>query len=106
LRTLCGHHHFRVSREGADGWVKQRVTDDGDKRFVARYRNPKAGNAPPAPTPPAALPNAPPTARKPSPRRLLARHSRSQVTFTEYVETVWLPSKHVEQRLDKWAVPS
>ena len=23
-------------------------------------------------------------------------HSRGQVTFAEYVETVWLPSKHVE----------
>ena len=46
-------------------WIKTRVTDDGDTRFVACYRAPKDANAPPAPAPRAVPPNAPPTAKKP-----------------------------------------
>ena len=46
-------------------WIKVRVTDDNDKRFVACYRDPECRQRSPAPTPPAVLPNAPPTARGP-----------------------------------------
>jgi integrase len=78
-------------------WVKVRVTDDGDKRFVACYRDPEGRQR---------------SAGTYSSRRAAERaanreeakvregawhdHSRGQVTFAEYVETVWLPSKHVE----------
>jgi len=78
-------------------WVKIRVTDDGDKRFVACYRDPEGRQR---------------SAGTYSSRRAAERagnreetkvregswhdHSRGQVTFAEYVETVWLPSKHVE----------
>ena len=79
------------------GWVKQRVTDDGTKRFVACYRDPEGRQR---------------SAGTYASRRAAERaangeeakvregswhdHSQGQVTFTEYVETVWLPSKHVE----------
>jgi len=46
-------------------WVKERVTDDGDKRTSPATATPKGDNAPPAPTPLAGPPNAPPTAKKP-----------------------------------------
>ena len=78
-------------------WIKVRVTDDGDKRFVACYRDPEGRQR---------------SAGTYSSRRAAERaahreeakvrdgawhdHSRGQVTFAEYVETVWLPSKHVE----------
>jgi integrase len=78
-------------------WVKQRVTDDGDKRFVACYRDPEGRQR---------------SAGTYSSRRAAERagnreeakvregswhdHSRGQVTFAEYVHTVWLPSKQVE----------
>ena len=78
-------------------WIKIRVTDDGDKRFVACYRDPEGRQR---------------SAGTYSSRRAAERaanreeakvrdgawhdHSRGQVTFAEYVETVWLPSKHVE----------
>jgi hypothetical protein len=78
-------------------WVKERVTGDGDKRFVACYRDAEGGQR---------------SAGTYSSRRAAERaanreeakvrdgtwhdHSRGQVTFTEYVETVWLPSKQVE----------
>ena len=73
------------------------ATDDGDKRFVACYRDPDGRQC---------------SAGTYSSRRAAERaanreeakvregawhdHSRGQVTFTEYVETVWLPSKQVE----------
>ena len=78
-------------------WIKVRVTDDGDKRFVACYRDPEGRQR---------------SAGTFSSRRAAERaanreeakvregawhdHSRGQVTFAEYVETVWLPSKQVE----------
>jgi integrase len=78
-------------------WIKERVTDDGDKRFVACYRDPEGRQR---------------SAGTYSSRRAAVRaanreeakvrdgawhdHSRGQVTFAEYVETVWLPAKHVE----------
>jgi integrase len=78
-------------------WIKVRFTDDGDKRFVACYRDPEGRQR---------------SAGTFSSRRAAERagnreeakvrdgswhdHSRGQVTFAEYVETVWLPSKQVE----------
>jgi hypothetical protein len=78
-------------------WIKVRVTDDGDKRFVACYRDPEGRQR---------------SAGTYSSRRAAERagnreeakvrggdwhdHSRGQVTFADYVQTVWLPSKHVE----------
>ncbi|GAB3662824.1 site-specific integrase [Nocardioides korecus] len=78
-------------------WIKVRTTDDGDKRFVACYRDPE-GRQRSAGTY---------TSRRAAERaahREEAKvregawhdHSRGQVTFAEYVETVWLPSKQVE----------
>src|SRR3954465_3674211 len=96
-------------------WIKVRVTDDGDKRFVACYRDPEGRQR---------------SAGTYSSRRAAERaahreeakvreggwhdHSRGQVTFAEYVETVWLPSKHVETStlaayrsyLDKHFIPT
>ena len=78
-------------------WIKTRITDDGDTRFVACYRDPEGRQR---------------SAGTYSSRRAAERaahreeakvrdgawhdHSRGQVTFAEYVETVWLPSKQVE----------
>jgi integrase len=78
-------------------WVKVRATSDGDKRFVACYRDPEDRER---------------SAGTYSSRRAAERagnreeakvrdgswhdHSRGQVTFAEYVQTVWLPSKQVE----------
>jgi integrase len=78
-------------------WIKVRVTDDGDKRFVACYRDPE-GRQRSAGTY---------TSRRAAERAAHREeanvregawhdHSRGQVTFAEYVHTVWLPSKHVE----------
>jgi integrase len=78
-------------------WVKVRITDAGDKRFIACYRDPEGRQR---------------SAGTYSSRRAAERagdreeanvgqgtwhdHSRGQVIFAEYVETVWLPSKQVE----------
>src|SRR3954454_16454115 len=78
-------------------WIKTRTTDDGDTRFVACSRAPEARQR---------------SAGTYSSRRAAERaahreeakvregawhdHTRGQVTFAEYVETVWLPSKHGE----------
>src|SRR5688572_10623692 len=75
-------------------WIKVRVTDDGDKRFVACYRDPEGRQR---------------SAGTFSSRRAAERaanreeakvregawhdHTRGQVTFADYVATVWLPSK-------------
>jgi integrase len=96
-------------------WIKTRTTDDGDARFVACYRDPEGRQ---------------PSAGTYSSRRAAERaanreeakvrdgawhdHSRGQVTFAEYVETVWLPSKQVETStlaayrsyLDKHFIPT
>src|SRR6478736_801764 len=78
-------------------WIKTRVTDDGDKRFVGCYRDPEGRTR-----------SAGTYSSKRAAERAANReeakvregawhdHSRGQVTFTEYVETVWLPSKQVE----------
>ena len=97
------------------GWVVVRVTGDGDKRFVACYRDPEGRQR---------------SAGTYSSRRAAERaghreeakvrdgawhdHSRGQVTFADYVETVWLPSKQVETStlaayrsyLDKHFIPT
>jgi integrase len=96
-------------------WVKVRITDAGDKRFIACYRDPEGRQR---------------SAGTYSSRRAAERagdreeakvgqgtwhdHSRGQVTFAEYVETVWLPSKQVETStlaayrsyLDKHFIPA
>ncbi len=96
-------------------WIKTRITDDGDTRFVACYRDPEGRQR---------------SAGTYSSRRAAERaahreearvrdgawhdHSRGQVTFAEYVETVWLPSKQVETStlaayrsyLDKHFIPT
>jgi len=96
-------------------WIKERITDDGDKRFVACYRDPEGRQR---------------SAGTFSSRRAAERaanreeakvregawhdHSRGEVTFAEYVETVWLPSKQVETStlaayrsyLDKHFIPT
>ncbi len=96
-------------------WIKERRTDDGTKRFVACYRDPEGRER---------------SAGTFSSRRAAERagnreeakvrdgawhdHSRGEVTFTDYVETVWLPSKHVEAStlaayrsyLDKHFIPT
>src|SRR3954447_24308441 len=96
-------------------WIKTRVTDDGNNRCVACSRDPEGRQRPAGPY---------------SSRRAAERaanredakvregawhdHSRGVVTFTEYVETVWLPSKHVETStlaayrsyLDKHFIPT
>ena len=79
------------------GWVKQRVTDDGTKRFVACYRDPEGRQR-------SAGTYASRRAAERAGNREEAKvregswhdHSQGQVTFAEYVETVWLPSKQVE----------
>ncbi|MBC7632149.1 tyrosine-type recombinase/integrase [Aeromicrobium sp.] len=96
-------------------WIKERITDDGDKRFVACYRDPEGRQR---------------SAGTFSSRRAAERaanrddakvregawhdHSRGEVTFAEYVETVWLLSKQVETStraayrsyLDKHFIPT
>jgi len=91
------------------------TTHDGDTRFVACYRDPEGRQR---------------SAGTYSSRRTAERaahrqeakvrdgawhdHSRGQLTFAEYVETVWLPSKHVETStlaayrsyLDKHFIPT
>jgi integrase len=78
-------------------WVKTRLTDDGSKRFVGCYRDPDGRQR---------------SAGTYSSRRAAERaahrqevkvqdgswhdHSRGEVTFTDYVQTVWLPSRHIE----------
>jgi integrase len=78
-------------------WVKVRKTNGGDRRFIACYRDPEGKER---------------SAGTYSSRRAAERagnreeakvhqgtwhdHSRGQVTFADYVQTVWLPSKHVE----------
>jgi len=78
-------------------WVKTRTTDDGDKRFVACYRDPE-GRQRSAGT----YSNHRAALRAANREEAKVRegawhdHSRGQVTFADYVTTVWLPSKHVE----------
>src|SRR5215212_3452119 len=96
-------------------WIKERVTDDGDKRFVACYRDPEGRQR-------SAGTYASRRAAVRAANREEARvrdgawhdHARGEVTFATYVETVWLPSKHVETStlaayrsyLDKHFIPT
>jgi integrase len=78
-------------------WVKVRITDAGDKRFIACYRDPEGRQR-------SAGTYSSHRAAERAGNREEAKvgqgtwhdHSRGQVTFAEYVETVWLPSKQVE----------
>ena len=78
-------------------WVKVRATEDGTKRFVACYRDPEGRQR-------SAGTFSSHRAAERAGNREQAKvhqgdwhdHSRGQVTFADYVETVWLPSKHVE----------
>jgi integrase len=78
-------------------WVKVRITDAGDKRFVACYRDPEGRQR-------SAGTYSSHRAAERAGNREEAKvgqgtwhdHSRGQVTFATYVETVWLPSKQVE----------
>ena len=78
-------------------WIKVRTTDDGTKRFVACYRDPE-GRQRSAGTYPSRRAAERAAHREEAKVRDGAwhDHSRGQVTFAEYVHTVWLPSKHVE----------
>ena len=97
------------------GWVVVRATDDGDKRFVACYRDPE-GRQRSAGTYPSRRAAERASNREEAKVRDGAwhDHSRGQVTFAEYVETVWLPSKQVETStlaayrsyLDKHFIPT
>jgi hypothetical protein len=96
-------------------WVKERVTDDGDKRFVACYRDPEgrqrsAGTYPSRRAAERAANREEAKVREGS----WHDHSRGQVTFADYVATVWLPAKQVEAStlaayrsyLDKHFIPA
>ena len=77
-------------------WVRNASPTTAKSASWPAIATPKADNARPAPTLRAAPPNAPPTAKRPGPPRRVADHSRGTVTFATDVETIWLPSKHVE----------
>src|SRR4051794_21140549 len=98
--NVCGHcADINISSlpGGVMAWIKTRTTDDGDTRFVACYRDPEGRQR-------SAGTYATRRAAERAAHREEAKvrdgawhdHSRGQVTFAEYVETVWLPSKHVE----------
>ena len=78
-------------------WVKPRTTSDGAKRWVACYRDPE-GRQRSAGTFPSK--RAAQRAANREEQRVLAGswrdHSLGEVRFREYVETEWLPSKHIE----------
>src|SRR3954451_21417382 len=116
--TVCGHPAdipLETPPGGATVWIKTRTTDDGDTRFVACYRDPEGRQR-------SAGTYSSRRAAERAARREEAKvrdgawhdHSRGQVTFAEYVETVWLPSKQVETStlaayrsyLDKHFIPT
>ena len=78
-------------------WVKGRVDTSGAKRFVACYRDPEGRqrSAGTFPTHRAAM-----RAANREEQRVLAGHwhdhAAGTVRFRDYVETTWLPSKHLE----------
>jgi integrase len=96
-------------------WIKTRTTDDGDTRYVACYRDPE-GRQRSAGTYPSRRAAERAAHREEAKVRDGAwhDHSRGQVSFAEYVETVWLPSKQVETStraayrsyLDKHFIPT
>jgi integrase len=78
-------------------WVKQRTTSDGVKRWIACYRDPE-GRQRSAGT--FSSKRAAERAGNREEQRVLAGswrdHSLGEVRFRDYVETEWLPSKHIE----------
>ncbi len=96
-------------------WVKPRTSSDGDKRFVGCYRDPEGRTR-----------SAGTYSSKRAAERAANReeakvrqgdwhdHTRGEITFTDYVTTVWMPSKHVETStmtayryyLDKHFIPA
>jgi integrase len=96
-------------------WIKTRTTDDGDTRYVACYRDPE-GRQRSAGTYPSRRAAERAAHREEAKVRDGAwhDHSRGQITFATYVETVWLPSKQVETStlaayrsyLDKHFIPT
>ena len=78
-------------------WVKSRITGDGLRRYVACYRDPE-GRQRSAGT--FSSNRAAQRAANREEQRVLAGswrdHSLGEVRFREYVETEWLPSKHIE----------
>jgi site-specific recombinase XerD len=78
-------------------WIKERVTGDGDKRFVACYRD-REGRTRSAGTFSSRRAAERAANRKEAKVREGAWHDHSsgQVTLADYVETVWLPSEQVE----------
>ncbi len=77
-------------------WIKELVTDDGDKRFVACYRDPE-GRQRSAGTYSSRRAAVRAANREEAKVRDGAWHdqSRGEVTFAACVETVWLPSVHM-----------
>ena len=96
-------------------WIKTRVTDTGTKRFIGCYRDPE-GRTRSAGTYPSRRAAERAANREEAKVRDGAwhDHSRGQITFATYVETIWLPSKHVETStlaayrsyLDKHFIPT
>ena len=78
-------------------WVKERITSDGVKRYVACYRDPE-GRQRSAGT--FSSNRAAERAGNREEQRVLAGswrdHSLGEVRFRDYVEDEWLPSKHIE----------
>ena len=78
-------------------WVKSRTTSDGVKRYIACYRDPE-GRQRSAGTFPSK--RAAERAGNREEQRVLAGswrdHSLGEVRFRDYVQTEWLPSKHIE----------
>ena len=78
-------------------WVKERITSDGIKRYVACYRDPE-GRQRSAGT--FSSNRAAERAGNREEQRVLAGswrdHSLGEVRFREYVQDEWLPSKHIE----------
>ena len=78
-------------------WVKQRTTSDGVKRWIACYRDPE-GRQRSAGTFPSN--RAAQRAGQREEQRVLAGSWRDaslgSVSFKDYVEKDWLPSKHIE----------
>ena len=78
-------------------WIRPRTTSDGVKRWVACYRDPE-GRQRSAGT--FSSKRAAERAAQREEQRVLAGswrdHTLGEVRFRDYVETDWLPSKHIE----------
>ena len=72
-------------------------TNEGSSSYTACYRDPEGGSVPPGPSRPVGRPSAP--ANREEQQVLAGRWldaARGEITFRDYVETVWLPSRHIE----------